>query len=62
MSEGKPAQKAGLKAGDVLIELGGHTITSMETYMQTLGKFKKGDTVTVKFKRGNEVLETKVTF
>lgn len=62
VSEGKPAQKAGMQAGDILLELSGHSITSMESYMQALGKFNKGDTVTVKFKRGNEVLETKVTF
>ena len=62
VSDGRPAQKAGLKTGDVVIQLGEHIISSMETYMQALGKFKKGDAATVKYKRGNETLETTVQF
>lgn len=62
VSEGKPAQKAGLKAGDIVLQLGDYKISSMETYMQTLGKFKKGDKAKVKFKRGNETLEVMVEF
>lgn len=62
VSEGKPAQKAGLKTGDIVIQLGDYKISSMETYMQTLGKYKKGDKAKVKFKRGNEILEALVEF
>ena len=62
VSEGRPAQKAGLKTGDIIIEVGDYKISSMESYMQTLGKFKKGDKVKVKYKRGNETLETTVEF
>ncbi len=62
VTEGKPAQKAGLKAGDIITELGGNSISSLETYMQALGKFKKGDRANVKFKRGNETLEAIVEF
>lgn len=62
VTDGRPAQKAGLKAGDVIIQIGAFTISSMDSYMQTLGKFQKGDKVKVKFKRGNEVLETEVQF
>ena len=62
VSEGKPAQKAGLKAGDIILQLGDYNITSMESYMQTLGKFKKGDKTKVRFKRGNETLEATVEF
>ncbi|MBK8953906.1 MAG: PDZ domain-containing protein [Chitinophagaceae bacterium] len=62
VSEGKPAQKAGLKAGDIIQQLGDYTVSSMESYMQALGKFKKGDKAKVKYKRGNEVLETIVEF
>ncbi|HEY0677170.1 MAG TPA: M28 family peptidase [Chitinophagaceae bacterium] len=62
VSEGRPAQKAGLKTGDVLIQLGEHSISSMESYMQALGKFKKGDLAKVKYKRGNETIETSVQF
>jgi hypothetical protein len=34
----------------------------METYMQALNKFKKGDKTTVKYKRGTEVLESAIEF
>ena len=62
VTEGRPAQKAGLKAGDVIVKIGEHSVNSMETYMQTLGKFQKGEKAKVKFKRGNEELETEVQF
>ena len=62
VSEGKPAQKAGLKAGDIILQIGDYKINSMETYMQTLGKFKKGDKTKVIYKRGNDTLETTVEF
>ncbi|HEV7782674.1 MAG TPA: M20/M25/M40 family metallo-hydrolase [Chitinophagaceae bacterium] len=62
ISDGKPAQKAGLRTGDIIIQLGDNTITSLENYMQALGKFKKGEKTKVKFKRGNETLEADVEF
>ena len=62
VTDGKPAQKAGLKAGDIIIKVGDYTVSSMESYMQTLGKFQKGDKAKVKFKRGNEEMETEVQF
>jgi aminopeptidase YwaD len=62
VSEGRAAQKAGLKAGDIVLQIGDYTVSSMESYMQTLGKFKKGDKTKVKYKRGNEVIEVMVEF
>ena len=62
VSDNRPAQKAGIKAGDVIIQLGDYVVNSMDAYMQALGKFKKGDSTKVKFKRGNEVLEAAVQF
>lgn len=62
VTDGKPAQKAGLKAGDIILQIGDHNTSSLENYMQTLGKLKKGDKVKVKYKRGDEVLETMVEF
>jgi S1-C subfamily serine protease len=62
VSDGRPAQKAGLKTGDVIIQLGDFNTSSVETYMQALGKFKKGDKAKVKYKRGAEVVETEVVF
>lgn len=62
ISEGKPAQKAGLLAGDIIIQLGSYPVNSLENYMQALGSFKKGDRTTVKFKRGNETRNSEVQF
>lgn len=62
VSEGRPAAKAGLKAGDVILQLGDHAVSSVETYMQALNKFSKGEKTKVKFKRGSETLEAEVQF
>ena len=62
VSEDKPAQKAGLQKGDVVIQLGELEVKDMMGYMTALSKFEKGDTTTVKVKRGDEVVEAEVTF
>ncbi len=62
VSDGRPASKAGLLKGDVVIQLGEHKVTDMMTYMKALGKFSKGETTKVKVKRGNEEIEKDITF
>ena len=62
VTEGKPAFKAGLLKGDIVIQLGEHKVTDMTTYMKALGKFNKGASTKVKAKRGNDVLEKDITF
>ncbi|NDB53233.1 MAG: M28 family peptidase [Chitinophagaceae bacterium] len=62
VSEGKPAQKAGLKAGDIVLQIGDYKVNSMESYMQTLGKFKKGDRATVVYQRGTEQFKVEIQF
>jgi hypothetical protein len=62
VSEGKPAQKAGVNTGDVIIQMGDLVIKDIQGYMDALGKFEKGQTVTVKVKRGNDVISLNVTF
>lgn len=62
ISEGRPAQKAGIQAGDIIVQLGEHSTSSMEGYMQALSKFKKGDKTKVKYKRGNDLAEAEVQF
>lgn len=60
--DGRPAQKAGVQTGDVIIQLGEHLITSVETYMQALNRFDKGQQTTVTIKRGNEIKEFAISF
>lgn len=62
VSDGKLAQKIGLKAGDILLQLGDHSFTDVQSYMQVLGKFNKGDATKLKVKRGNEILEFAIVF
>lgn len=52
VSPKKLAEKAGLQAGDVLLQLGDYKINEINSYMQALGTFKKGDTTTLKILRG----------
>ena len=62
VSEGKIAQKAGIKPGDVLTQLNDHKFTDVQSYMEALGKFKKGDPAKVKLKRGKEEMSFDVVF
>lgn len=62
VNDGKPAAKAGLKAGDIILAIGEHKVHDMMSYMQALGKFKKGEKAIVKFKRGEEEKEAEVEF
>jgi hypothetical protein len=62
VTEGKPAQKAGVKQGDVILQVGDFPVGSTMDYMKALGNFKKGDTTTLKIKRGEEEITLNVTF
>ncbi|MFZ1306102.1 MAG: M20/M25/M40 family metallo-hydrolase, partial [Ferruginibacter sp.] len=62
ISEGKPAQKAGLKTGDVITQIGDYKIPDVQAYMQSLGKFKKGDATKVIVKRGTEEIVFDIVF
>lgn len=52
--DGKGAQKAGLKAGDIIVQLGEYKTANLQAYMEALNKFNKGDATEVKVKRGQE--------
>ena len=58
---GGPAEKAGLKAGDVLVKLGESNIASIEDFEGALRKHKPGDKVKLKAKRGTEEVELEAT-
>src|SRR5207302_5370054 len=58
--EGSPAAKAGLKAGDILIEFDGKEIGNLYDFTYALRSHKVGDNVTVKLVRGSQTLEVKV--
>lgn len=62
VSDNKPAQKAGIKADDVIIQLGDYPVKDIYSYMDALNKFEKGKTTKVIVQRGGEQKELSVTF
>ncbi len=62
VTDGRPASRAGLKAGDVITALGEHEVNSMETYMKALNSFKKGDKTIIKYNRGNTSVQADIEF
>jgi aminopeptidase YwaD len=59
--EGSPAAKAGLKAGDVLVEFDGKPIENLYDFTYALRARQPGDVVKVKVLRGGAPLEVTVT-
>jgi len=53
-SAGKQAERIGLQAGDILIQLGNYKFVDLNYYMEALGKFKKGDSTKLVIKRNGE--------
>lgn len=62
VSDDKPAQKAGMVKGDIVLQMGDSTITDMMSYMKALSAFKKGDATKVVIKRGEVELQLDVEF
>ena len=62
VSDGKPASKAGLLAGDVVVHMGKIKVVDIYSYMEALSKFKKGDNTLVTVKRGTESIDVDVAF
>lgn len=62
ITEGKPASKAGMQKGDIVIQMGAHKVSDMMSYMQALAKFRKGDSTTVIALREGKPLEFIITF
>lgn len=60
VSEGSPAQLAGLQGGDIIISFGGKKISNIYDFTYALGDFVPGDEVDVIVKRGNEEINFKV--
>jgi len=59
---GAPAEKGGLRRGDILIKLGVHAIGGVEDLMYALNASKPGETVTAVVKRDGKELKLPVTF
>jgi len=58
---GGPAAKAGLRAGDIIIEFDGKAIANADELVVAIRSHNVGDRVTVKYQRGNLTLSASVT-
>ncbi len=56
-----PADKAGLKAGDIILEFNGERIEPARTLASLIQKYKVGDRVTLKVLRGQDTLTLSAT-
>ena len=61
-SAGKLGEQLGLKAGDILLQMGDYKFIDVMSYMTTLSKFKKGDSTFLIYKRGTEEIKVTITF
>ena len=62
VSDNRPAKKAGIVTGDIVKQLGEHKTSSVESYMQALSKFKKGDKTTTIVMRGEKEISFEIVF
>ena len=62
ISEDKPAQKAGLEKGDIVVKMGDSSVTDMMSYMKVLSTFKEGDKTIVVVDRNGEMVEKEIQF
>jgi len=62
ISEDRPAQKAGLQKGDIVVQLGDSMVVDMMSYMRALSSFEEGNSTKVIVDRNGKKIEVKVTF
>ena len=62
VTDGKPAETAGLQKGDIVVKLGDSTVVDMMSYMRALSSFKSGEKTVVEYKRGEELKAAEVKF
>ena len=60
VTKGAPAEKAGMRAGDIIIELAGKKVENIYDYTFAIEALKVGEAIKAKVKRGEEVIELEV--
>jgi hypothetical protein len=61
VTDGSPAEKAGLKRGDVVVGFGGSAIATIYDYTQAISHYKPGDAVDIKVERDGKPVTLKAT-
>ena len=59
--EGSPAEKGGLKGGDVITGFGGKPVATIYDFMESMGRYKPGDKVEIVVKRDGQEKKLEVT-
>lgn len=62
VKEGKPAHKAGLQKGDIIIALAGEKIPNIEAYMKILSKMEPDQKVEIVYSREGNLTTTEIQF
>jgi len=62
VTKSRPADKAGMQTGDIIIKLAGKEIGNIYDYMEVLGSHEAGDRVEAELRRGTETKKVQVTF
>lgn len=62
VSDNRPAKIAGILTGDIVKQLGDYKTSSVESYMQALSRFKKGDKTTTIVLRGEKEISFNIVF
>lgn len=62
VKEERPAIKAGMQEGDVVVKMGKVEVTDMMSYMKGLSEFQKGDKAKVTFLRNEKKMTVEVEF
>ena len=55
------AEKAGLRAGDIVLKIDDHLLMDLSTYMKVLGGYRPGDKVTLTVVRGDKSMKIAAT-
>ncbi len=61
VTPGSCAEIAGIQAKDIIVNLGGHEVTSMTTLTRALRKFEPGQTTTITVSRGGAQVHMEIT-
>jgi S1-C subfamily serine protease len=61
VTKGGPAEKAGLRGGDIIVQLAGKKIENIYDYTYSLDALKVGEVVDIVVQRGNEKVQMEIT-
>ena len=61
VTKGAPADKAGIKGGDVIVSLSGKELKNIYDYTYVLGALKVGAETEIKVKRKGKIISFKIT-